>query len=270
MLRQTPQHYLINHAYLTGTRTAPYHLLRFDLAAQNQKGARYLEPVMMRMRLLLFDFSACYCKVFSQLCCRNSCPYVQRFVARCISTRKDADRLKLLRSAKTLMKSTSNILLISEESKRLGEMSPKEACKLGDEKGMEVVILNRGTTKDVVTCKLFSRMQLEEADKQHQSKSHHKAIVLRSNIDEHDLQIKINKMRQLLDKGHAINLNVLHKPGGRDKDNRNGRKLQRNGGKLQRTLINRVSTELNVSPGKINSSKVNMLTCTLQPNQHNK
>lgn len=249
--------------HLTGTRTPPYHFLRFDLAAQNQKGAHYLEPVMLHLRLLLTDLPTCYCKrceVFSQLYRGRSCPYVERFVRRWLSTRKDAERHKLLRFDKDLMKSTSKILLISEESKRLGEMSPQAARKLGDERGMEVIILNKGAT-DVITCKLFSKLQLKEADKQLRSKSHHKTIELRSNIDEHDLQIKINKMRQLLDKGHTINLNVLHKS--RRWDNSNP-----NGDALQRSLINRVSTELNVSPGKISLAKNNMLTCTLRPSQH--
>ena len=139
-------------------------------------------------------------------------------------------------------------------------MSPLEARKLGDEKGMEVIILNKGTdaAKDKITCKLFSKLQLKEADKQLRSKSHHKTIELRSNIDEHDLQIKINKMRQLLNKGHTINLNVLHKL-------RRWVNSNSNGDVLQRRLINRVCTELNVTPGKISVAKSNMLTCTLQP-----
>ena len=178
---------------------------------------------------------------------------------RWLSTRKNVERLKLLRFDKNLMKSTSKILLINEESNKLGEMSPQEARKLGDEKGMEVIILNKGA-KDIVTCKLFSKLQLKEADKQLRSKSNHKTIELRSNIDEHDLQIKINKMRQLLDKGHTINLNVLHKS--RRWDNSNPK-----GDGLQRSLINRVSTELNVEPGKISVAKNNMLTCTLRLSQ---
>lgn len=160
------------------------------------------------------------------------------------------------------MKSMSKILLINDESKRLGEMSPQEARKLGDEKGMEVVVLSKGTgSKDqLVTCKLFSKLQLKEAEKQLRSKSHHKTIELRTNIDEHDLQIKIKKIRQLLDKGHTIKLNVFHK-------------LFRwvnpkpNGNELQRSLINRVCEELDVTCGKISVAKSNTITCTLKPNQ---
>lgn len=184
---------------------------------------------------------------------------MQGFAERWFSTRKDGERLKLLRFDNNLMKSTSNILLINDESKRLGEMTPQEARKLGDEKGMEVVILNKGTgTKDMVTCKLFSKLQLKEADKQLISKSHHKTIELRSNIDEHDLQIKINKIRQLLDKGHLVTLNVLHKPK-RWNDNSS------NGDKLQRNVIDRVCSELNVTSGKISTAKSNTITCTLKP-----
>ena len=247
--------------HLTGTRTPPYHFLRFDLAAQNQKGARYLEPVMMHLRLLLKDLSSCYCKrceILGQLYRGRWCPYVHRFARRWLATRKDVEGHKLLRFDKNLMKSATKILLISEESKRLGEMSPQAARKLGDEKGMEVVVLNKA--QDVITCKLFSKLQLKEADKQLRSKTHHKTIELRSNIDEHDLQIKINKIRQLLDKGHTVNLNVLHKSRRWDNSNPNG--------ELQRSLINRVSTELNVSPGKISVAKNNMLSCTLRPSQH--
>ena len=252
-----------NYAHLTGTRAPPYHFLKFDLAAQNQKGARYLEPAMMHLRLLLADLPACYCKrceVISQIYCRKYCPYVQRFVRRWLSTQKGVERLKLLRFDKNLMKSTSKILLISEESTRLGEMSPQEARKLGDEKGMEVIIMNKGTSaKDMITCKLFSKLQLKEADKQLRSKSDHKTIEIRSNIDQHDLQIKINKMRQLLDKGHTINLNVFHK-------SKRWINSNTNGAELQRSLINKVCSELNVTPGKISVGKTRMLTCSLRPN----
>lgn len=187
---------------------------------------------------------------------------MQRFVGRWLSTRKEGERLKLLRFDKDLMKSTSNVLLISDESKRLGEMTPQEARKLGDEKGMEVVILTKGT-KDITTCKLFSKLQLKEADKQLRSKSHHKTIELRSNIGEHDLQIKINKIHQLLDKGHSVTLNVLHKPRRWDKSHPNGYDLQHN-------LINKVCNELNITSGKISMAKANMLTCTFQPTQLDK
>ena len=177
------------------------------------------------------------------------------------STRRDGERLKLLRFDKNLMKSTSNILLISDESKRLGEMTPREARKLGDEKGMEVVILNKGTgSKDMVICKLFSMLQLKEADKQVKSKSHHKTIELRSNIDEHDLQIKMNKIRQLLDKGHSVTLNVLHK-------RKRWNESSSNGDKLQRNVINRVCSELNVTCGKISMAKSNTITCTIKPSK---
>ena len=187
---------------------------------------------------------------------------MNRVVGRWFSTRKNAERHKFLRFDKQLMKSTSKILLVSEDSKRLGEMSPQEAQKLGEEKGMEVVILNKGSSaKDMVTCKLFSRLQLKGADKQVQSKSHHKTIELRSNIDEHDLQIKINKICQLLGKRHRVNLSVSCKP----KHFKNGNS---NEGELQRRLINRVCTELNITPGKITVGKANTLTCTLQPNVH--
>lgn len=184
---------------------------------------------------------------------------MQGFAQRWLSTRKDGERLKLLRFDNNLMKSTSKILLISDESKRLGEMTPQEARKLGDEKGMEVVILSKSTTaKDIVTCKLFSKLQLKDADKQLKSKSHHKTIELRSNIDEHDLQIKTNKIRQLLDKGHSVTLNVLHK-------RKRWGDSSSNGDKLQRNVINRVCSELNVTCGKISMAKSNTITCTLKP-----
>ena len=181
---------------------------------------------------------------------------------RWLATRKSAERLKLLRFDKNVMKSTSKILLISEESKKLGEMSPQEARKLGEEKGMEVVILNKGTEAEdqMITCKLFSKLQLKEADKQLRSKSQHKTIELRSNIGEHDLQIKIKKIRQLLEKGHAVNLNVFHKRVRWDATAPNGNELQRN-------LINKTCSELNVTPGKVTVAKSNVLTCMLRPSQ---
>ena len=183
-------------------------------------------------------------------------------MGRWFSARKDAERHKLLQFDKQLMKSTSKVVLISEDSKRLGEMSPQEARKLGEEKGMEVVILKKGSDpQGLITCKLFSRLQLKGADKQMRSKSHHKTIELRSNIDEHDLQIKINKMRQLLGKRHSVNLSVSCKP----KRFNSGTS---NEGELQRRLINRVCAELNITPGKITVGKANTLTCTLQPKEH--
>jgi len=160
------------------------------------------------------------------------------------------------------MRSTSKILLISEESEKLGEMSPQEARKLGEDKGMEVVILNKRTeSKDqMVTCKLFSKLQLQEAEKQLRSKSHHKTIELRSNIDEHDLQIKIKKIRQLLEKGNSVSLNVFHK-------HVYWSTAKPNGKELQRSLINRVCSELNITNVKTSIAKSNVLTCTLKPSQ---
>lgn len=187
---------------------------------------------------------------------------MQRFVGRLLSTRKDSERFKLLKFDKNLMKSTSKILLISDESKKLGEMSPQEARKLGEEKGMEVIVLSKGAeAKDhMLTCKLFSKLQLQEAEKQLRLKSHHKTIELRSNIDEHDLQIKIKKIRQLLEKGNSVCLSVFHKQVRWGMTKPNGKELQRN-------LINRVCSELNITNAKTTVAKSNVITCILKSNQ---
>ena len=97
--------------------------------------------------------------------------------------------------------------MIGENGEQLGIMSAKDAYKLAKEAELDLVKI--APTAKPPVCKIidYGKYRYELARKEKEAKKKQKVIEIKEvrlspNIDEHDLNTKMNNARQLLEKGH--------------------------------------------------------------------
>jgi len=144
------------------------------------------------------------------------------------------------------------IILVGNDSKKIGEMSPQEAFQLGQRQGMEVAIVNIPSSRgEMATCKLVPKQQITGGN----LKSKQKIIEFKANIAEHDLQTKIKKINELLAKGNFVCVNVF---------SRLSKKKQPVNAISQKRLLENICKQANGMAGKI-SVKATMVSCVIKP-----
>ena len=105
-----------------------------------------------------------------------------------------------------------DILLISENGERLGNMSFSAAKKIADEKGLDLIEVNKdkGVFKIGDQGKLkYERKQKEKTQRAQRRLQKIKEIQIRPTIDEADLAVKMRRVREFLD--HGMKTKVIMK-----------------------------------------------------------
>jgi translation initiation factor IF-3 len=105
----------------------------------------------------------------------------------------------------------NRFLLIDDENKSLGEVSFDQAMYLAYEKGLDLVMINENATPPV--CKLldygkylYNQEKQLAKQKAHAHTQELKEIRLSVKIDEHDLQVKINRIKEFLTRGDKVKI----------------------------------------------------------------
>lgn len=111
-------------------------------------------------------------------------------------------------------------LVIREDGSRSARMSTNQAQQIAQENGLDLIEVDR--QGDLSICRIMDRgkWEYEQKKKLKKEHSHHaqqKEIKISVRIDAHDLDIKINKIRQLLDKKSDVKIVVEMR--GREKYN---------------------------------------------------
>ena len=105
------------------------------------------------------------------------------------------------------------VRLIGEEGEQLGVMSSREAQKLADEAGLDLVKIAQ-TAKPPV-CKIvdYGKYRYEQARKEKEARKKQKTIEIKEirlspNIDTNDLNTKINAAKKFLTKGDKVKVTL--------------------------------------------------------------
>jgi translation initiation factor IF-3 len=105
------------------------------------------------------------------------------------------------------------VSVIDENGKKIGSMILDNAVNLAQSKGMDLVQVSEDSSNDVV-CKIadFGRMKYQFGKNK---KSNHslkkKEILISMNISDHDLNTKLNKVREFIDKKYEILFGIKFK-----------------------------------------------------------
>ena len=104
----------------------------------------------------------------------------------------------------------SPLLVIDEEGKQLGELERDEALRIADERGLDLVEVAPDLRPPVCRLMDFSKHRYRQSKKrQKQHTLGIKEIRLRPKTDKHDLEVKIRKAREFLEKGHKVLINLM-------------------------------------------------------------
>jgi translation initiation factor IF-3 len=104
------------------------------------------------------------------------------------------------------------LFVIDDLGTQLGEMDRDAALRLADERGMDLVEVAPNARPPVCRMMDYSKFKYRQSKKK--KKSHTlvmKEIRLRPKTDDHDLDVKIRKAREFLEKGHKVLINLRFK-----------------------------------------------------------
>ena len=105
------------------------------------------------------------------------------------------------------------VRLIGEEGEQLGVMSSREAQKLADEAGLDLVKI--APTAKPPVCKIvdYGKYRYEQARKEKEARKKQKTIEIKEirlspNLDTNDLNTKINAAKKFLTKGDKVKVTL--------------------------------------------------------------
>jgi len=106
------------------------------------------------------------------------------------------------------------VRVISEDGGQIGVLNTKEAIRLAEEKGLDLIEISPNANPPV--CKIidYGKFRYQKTKKEKESKKGQhqvkiKEIKLRPNIDVHDLNTKINRAKEFLGKGNKVRVTCM-------------------------------------------------------------
>ncbi len=105
------------------------------------------------------------------------------------------------------------MLLIDDEGNKMGVVLTKEALDMAKERGLDLVEVAPGAKPPVARIMdygkyLYSQQKRKRDAKKKQAAQQLKEIKLRVKTEEHDLQTKLKKAREFLEKGDRVKVHV--------------------------------------------------------------
>lgn len=104
------------------------------------------------------------------------------------------------------------IRLIDDDGKQLGIVSIVEALRIAEEKELDLVEI--APNADPPTCRLldYGKFKYQQTKNLRQSKKpvqRRKEVKLRPKTEEHDFQVKVQRARRFLEKGHKVLVTMM-------------------------------------------------------------
>ena len=107
----------------------------------------------------------------------------------------------------------STVRVVNADGKMLGEMATQQALELAREAGLDLVEINPDDKPPVCKIMDFGKVQYERRKKQSSGKKTHqqqlKQIRLRAKTGQHDIDFKVKKVREFLNRKDKVKINVL-------------------------------------------------------------
>ena len=111
---------------------------------------------------------------------------------------------------------SSQIRLISSTGSQLGIFSSKEALKLAEAEGLDLVMISHRSNPPV--CKIIDygkyKFIQEKKAKEARKKQHHislKEVKMRYKIEEHDYKVRLNQAHRFLESGDKVKATITFK-----------------------------------------------------------
>ncbi|HEX73331.1 MAG TPA: translation initiation factor IF-3 [Candidatus Hydrogenedentes bacterium] len=106
------------------------------------------------------------------------------------------------------------VRVIDEESKQLGIMSPRDAVREAEERGLDLVEVAPKAVPPVCRIMDYGKYRYEQKRRARESRKHQhtvtvKEIKYRPKIDKHDFDYKTNHVREFLREGNKVKVTIM-------------------------------------------------------------
>ena len=108
----------------------------------------------------------------------------------------------------------SEVRVIDADGKQVGILPLKEAMKIAEEKGLDLVEVAPNSQPPVCRVMNYGKYKyqqnkrIQEARK-HQTVIHVKEVKVRPRTEEHDFQFKLRHVKRFLDEGNKVKISIL-------------------------------------------------------------
>lgn len=104
--------------------------------------------------------------------------------------------------------------VIDEDSNQLGIMSPRDALREAEERGLDLVEVAPKATPPVCRIMDYGKYRYEQKRRARESRKHQhtvsvKEIKYRPKIDKHDFEYKTNHVREFLQEGSKVKVTIM-------------------------------------------------------------
>lgn len=105
------------------------------------------------------------------------------------------------------------VRVIDENKQQLGIMDVRKALEIAYEKGLDLVEVAPNANPPVVRIMDYGKFLYEQQKKQHEAKKHQKQIKvkeiqMRPRIGDHDLEVKVKKIREFIEDGNKVKIRI--------------------------------------------------------------
>jgi len=102
---------------------------------------------------------------------------------------------------------------VDQNGEMVGVMATRDAMKLAQEKGLDLVEISPNAKPPVCRIMDFGKYRYDESIRKKQARKHTqrhalKEIKFHANVAEHDYVTKINHVRRFLEKGHKVKVSL--------------------------------------------------------------
>lgn len=106
------------------------------------------------------------------------------------------------------------IRLIGNEGEQLGVMNPRDALRLAEEQGLDLVEVAPQAAPPVCRIMDYGKYKYEQNKKDREAKKNQKIITikevkLRPNIEEHDFNTKVRRAEKFLQEGDKVKITIM-------------------------------------------------------------
>ncbi len=112
---------------------------------------------------------------------------------------------------------------ISETSEQLGVMQTSDALRYALDRALDLVEISPHENPPVCRIMNFGKFRYEESRKEKLARKHQITTVIKEikfhvNVDDHDYQVKLERIREFLEKGHRVKASLMFR--GRENEHR--------------------------------------------------
>jgi translation initiation factor IF-3 len=106
------------------------------------------------------------------------------------------------------------VRVIDSEGNQVGILPLKEAMKLAEEQGLDLVEVAHNATPPVCRIMNYGKYKYQQSKRTHEARKHQtviqiKEVKLRPRTEDHDLQFKLRHAKRFLEEGNKVKISVL-------------------------------------------------------------